>query len=687
MTKDGCMLRIGIDIGGTFTDFAIWKDEGDGYVLIDSRKAPTSRPNFAEAVTRGIEEIAQAAGVTRDDPLLVVHGTTVSTNAVIERSQPAVALITTQGIRDILGVARLRLDKPVDLFNRRVVPLVPREHIFAIRERVLADGRVDQPLDEVELLSSVRTALDRGARGVAICFLHAHRNPVHERRAVELIRAEFPGLEVMASHEVWAQQSEYERAILTLLNVYVKPLVQSYIAEIDGFLRERFPKAKLYITKSNGGVMSAEEARHLPIHTLLSGPAAGVTAAQTLGGYLGLDQILTLDMGGTSTDVSLIDRGRALITGQAEVGDFPLIMPVTNVEAMGAGGGSIIWLDGGILKVGPRSAGSKPGPACYGLGGTQPTLTDAYLLTGYLSPAGLLGGQLKLDRALAEAAFAPLAETLGMDVVALAESAIDVATSNMLARISPFLARMGVGASDLTLMIFGGAGGVHGPILADEVGIRRMVVPRVPSVFCAFGGLVSDLVHDAVRTVQGDALDADGLRAAYAELESEGRTWLDRQAHRGQVIATEQLRLADMRYAAQSFTIQIDLTEALRSGDEAATREAFHVEHERLFGHANRDAPIAIDTLRVRTSGRQAKPSGDPLPAGDTAAPAPVARRRLRFARGWVDDVPIYDWGGLQRGWSGSGPAVVQQDLATILVPPGYTVQLGLRGDLELARS
>ncbi|MGG5822727.1 hydantoinase/oxoprolinase family protein [Falsiroseomonas sp. HW251] len=679
------MLRIGIDIGGTFTDFAIWNDEGDGYVLIDSRKAPTSRPNFAEAVTRGIEEIVTAAGLTRDDPLLVVHGTTVSTNAVIERSQAPIALITTQGFRDILGVARLRLDKPVDLFNRRVVPLVPRERVFAVRERVLADGSVDTALDEAEVLAAVRTALDRGARGVAICFLHAHRNPVHEKRAIEIIRAAHPGLEIMASHEVWPQQSEYERAVLTLLNVYVKPLMQSYIAEIDGFLRDRFPNAKLYITKSNGGVMSAEEARRLPIHTLLSGPAAGVTAAQTLGGYLGLDQILTLDMGGTSTDVSLIDRGRPLITGQAEVGDFPLLMPVTSVEAMGAGGGSIIWLDGGILKVGPRSAGSKPGPACYGMGGEQPTLTDAYLLAGYLSPDGLLGGRLRLDRGLAEAAFAPLAAALAMDIVAVAESAIDVATSNMLAKISPFLARMGVGASDLTLMIFGGAGGVHGPILADEVGIRRMVVPRVPSVFCAFGGLVSDLVHDAVRTVQGDALDGDALRTAYATLDEEGRAWLRRQAHAGQILATEQLRLAEMRYAAQSFTIQIDLTEALRGG-EAAMLEAFHVEHERLFGHANREAPVAIDTLRVRTTGRQAKPSGDPLPPADIAPPTPVTRRALRFGRAWVDDVPIYDWGDLPRGWQAQGPAIVQQDLATILVPPGYAVQLGLRGDLELAR-
>jgi len=678
------MLRIGVDIGGTFTDFAIWKHEGDGYVAIGSRKTPTSRPNFATAVTQGIDGIVSLLGLSRDEPLLVVHGTTVSTNAVIERSEPPIALITTAGFRDILGIARLRLDKPVDLFNRRTVPLVPRERVFTIKERTLADGTIDIPLDETELVEAIGSACQLGATAIAICFLHAHKNDANERRALQAAKRQFPDLEIMASHEVWPEQSEYERAMLTLLNVYVKGLMGGYLSEIDDFLQRNFTEAKLYITKSNGGVMSAAEARRLPIHTLLSGPAAGVTAAQTLGRYLGFDRILTLDMGGTSTDVSLIDGGRPMITGQAEVGDFPLLMPVTAVEAMGAGGGSIIWLDGGILKVGPRSAGSRPGPACYGLGGTEPTLSDAYLLTNCLSTRGLLGGQIALDRDLAEAAFAPLAEALGMDVVMLAESAMDVATSNMLAKITPFLARLGVDATDLTLMIFGGAGGVHGPILADEIGIRRIIVPRLPSVFCAFGGLVSDLVHDAVRSVNGVALTADRLRHIYAELVSEGRAWLDRQSHDGQVRDVDHLMQADMRYAAQSFTIQVDLSPHAAGAMEAVTA-AFHAEHERLFGHATVTAPIAIDTLRVRTIGRQAKPPPIALPAGETTV-APVEFRRLRFGRYWIEDVPIFDWIGLSPGWSVTGPCIIQQDLATVLIPPAYTARVGALGDLELSR-
>lgn len=681
------LFRIGVDIGGTFTDFAIWKDEGDGYVAIGSHKAATSRPNFAEAVMTGIDDLVKQYGIDPKSPILIIHGTTVSTNAVIERSQPNVALITTQGYRDILRIARLRLDKPVDIFNRRTTPLVPRESVFDIKERLLADGSVDTPLDDDDFLRAITAAVDQGITGVGICFLHSHRNPVHEARAAELARKHFPHIEVMASHEVWPQQSEYERAMLTLLNVYVKPLMEGYLSQIDEFLVKNYPNAKLYITKSNGGMMSATEARRLPIHTLLSGPAAGVTAAQTLGSFLELDQILTFDMGGTSTDVSLIDGGRPMITGHAEVGDFPLIMPVTAVEAMGAGGGSIVWLDGNVMKVGPRSAGSKPGPACYGLGGKEPTLSDAYLITNFLSPKGLLGGQMKLDRGLAEKAFKPIADKLGMDIVTVAESAINVATSNMLAKITPFLARLGVGAADLTLMIFGGAGGVHGPILADEVGITRMIVPRIPSVFCAFGGVVSDLVHDAVRSVNGIAPDFDRIAAIYKELAADGKTWIRDQSLEGQVKSVEQSYLADMRYAAQSFTITIDVTPMFAEGNGGldAVLAAFHAEHDRLFGHENVEAPVAFDTLRVRTHGVQAKPSSMPL-AVDGRKVDPDERRKVRIDGEWVEDVPVYAWRGLTPGWSTEGPAIIQQDLATILVPAAYTASLGALGDLELVK-
>ncbi len=672
-----------MDIGGTFTDFAIWRDGGDGYAEIGAHKLPTSRPDFAAAVIAGLGEIIDRYGIGEADQVVVVHGTTVSTNAVIERSQPPIALLTTAGFRDLLTIARLRLDKPVDLFNRRPPPLVPRALTFEVTERLLADGRVDIPLDVASAVAAAGAARRQGATAIALCFLHSYRNPEHERRAAAAIRAAMPDLEVMASHEVWPQQSEYERAVVTLLNAYVKRLIGDYVGAIEVFLKARLRNAQLDITKSNGGSMTAAEAQALPVHTLLSGPAAGVTAAQTLGGYLGLERILTMDMGGTSTDVSLIDGGRPMITAQAQVGDFPLFMPVTAIEAMGAGGGSVIWLDGGVLKVGPRSAGSAPGPACYGQGGTEPTLTDAYLVCGYLSERGLLGGRLPLRRALAEAALRPLADAMGMDVGAAADSAIAVATSNMLARLLPFLARLGVGPTDLTLMLYGGAGGLHGPILAEEIGIRRIVVPRLPSVFCAFGCLVADLVHDAVRSVHGEVLDAAGLRSVVAELSEIGRGWLERQSRPGQLLGVEQLVFAEMRYAAQSFTIPVDITAVVaEQGDIAA---AFHRAHRALFGHANPAGAVALDEVRLRTIGRQARPAARPEPEVPSRA-EPMERRDLRIGGVAIAGVPVFARAGLPVGWHCAGPAIIEQDIATVLVLPGHTARVGAFGDLELTR-
>lgn len=681
------MLRIGVDIGGTFTDFAIWRDETDGYRQIDGVKLPSSRPEYACAVIEGLDRLIERHNVQSDDPVLVVHGTTVGTNAIIERSEPPVALITTQGYRDILNIARLRLDKPVDLFNRRATPLVPRAMVFEVTERVRADGSVDMPLDPESVVAAITQAQAQNAAAIGVCLLHSYRNPVHEARVLEIARASCPDLDVMASHEVWPQQSEYERAVLTLLNVYVKRLMAGYIGQIEGFLRHRLPHARLLVTKSNGGVMSGGEACRLPVHTLLSGPAAGVTAARTLAEWAGTTAVLTMDMGGTSTDVSLVQVGRPTLTAQAEVGDFPLFLPVTAIEAMGAGGGSIAWLDGRVLKVGPRSAGSKPGPACYGAGGTAPTLTDAYLLCNYLSPRGLLGGRLPLSSDLAERAMAPIAEAGDTDAVAAAESCIAVATSNMLAKVLPFLARAGMGPADLTLMIFGGAGGIHGPLLAEEVGIRSILVPRLSSVFCAFGCLAADLVHDAVRSVTGMDASAEMMDRVFADLAQGGRDWITRQAVLGQVSQIDALFLAEMRYAAQSFTIPVDLTDALRRGTGmAGFTAAFHAEHEKLFGYASPGTPVAVNELMVRTFGRQPKPVAAADVDSEPRPVTPASRRNLRFQGRWWTDCPIFDRMDLYAGWTQAGPAVIEQDLATVLVPPGFSGVISALGDIALTR-
>ncbi len=675
------MLRIGVDIGGTFTDFAIWRSEADGYAQIGSLKLPSTRPDYAGAVIAGIEQIAADHGIAPEDEVLVVHGTTVSTNAVIERSQPPVGLITTNGFRDILEIARLRLDKPVDLFNRRPPPLVARRHVYDVPERLLSDGSVALALDEEAVIIAAGRAVADGLRGIAICFLHSWRNPVHEARAALLIRERFPELDVVASHEVWPQQSEYERAMLALLNLYVKRLMAGYLNEISQFLSQRLPRARLLVTKSNGGAMSAAEAAALPVHTLLSGPAAGVTAAGELARMADARKVLTMDMGGTSTDVALVQADRTTTTGQAEVGDFPLLLPVTAVEALGAGGGSLIWLDAGVLKVGPKSAGSVPGPACYDKGGTVPTLTDAYLLCGFLPPAGLLGGRHPLSSKRAREAFEGIAEKTGDSVERIADAAIAIATSTMQARILPFLARLGVEPSDLTLMIYGGAGGLHGPLLARELGIRRILVPRIPSVFCAYGCLVADLVHDGVQSVRGRPSDGATLRDGFADLARQGAEWIEAQGSR----VTRALHIADMRYAAQAFTIPVDLTEMIGADvNLVSVVEAFHNEHQRLFDHSDRGAAIAIDDLRTRSFGARPKPHAEPIVAGASVAVAPIGRRSFRLAGAVVADAPVFARAGIPPGWTTSGPAIIEQDVATILVPPGFAIEAGALGDLWL---
>jgi N-methylhydantoinase A len=670
-------LRIGIDIGGTFTDFAIWDGDAAGYTSVRPMKVPSTPPDFAEAVKIGLTSLLDAGTIRRDQPMLIVHGTTVSTNAVIERSGPKLALLVTEGFPDILDVARLRVDRPVDLFHRRPPALTPRQLVFEVPERMRADGQVDRALDPAAAVVAARRAVAAGAATIALCFLHAYRNPAHEQQAAVAIRAALGDIDLVLSHEVWPQQSEYERASAALLNAYARRAMSGYLAELEAWLTEHLPMARLLVTKSNGGVMSAAEATRMPIHTLLSGPAAGVTAAAALGAMLGEPNLLTMDMGGTSTDISMIRDGEVMTSHDGRVGDFPIMMPVTAIEAIGAGGGSIAWLDGGVLKVGPRSAGAAPGPACYGRGGTQATVSDAYLLCGYLAEDAPLAGGLRLRRDLAEAAMQPLVEALSRDVTAAAEAVVAVATANMLANALPFIARLGVSPAELTLMIFGGAGAIHGPLLADEIGIGRVVIPRLAAVFCGFGGLVSDLLYDVVRNVHGVVLDDAALAAIFRDLRAAGAAWLIEQAAEAAPVFEP---YADVRYAGQSFDVSTRLGEV---SDLAAIAEAFHAEHRRRFGHANPGADIEIIAVRLRVRGVLPRPAAVPVPA--SAGIPRVRRRRLRCNGTW-HEAQLFAWNELPIGWQAKGPAVIEQETATVVVPPAFRVRVGEFGDLILMR-
>jgi N-methylhydantoinase A len=432
--------------------------------------------------------------------------------------------------------------------------------------------------------------------------------------------------------------------------------------------------------------MAAAEARHFPVHTLLSGPASGVTAAQYLGHAIGERNILTMDMGGTSTDISLVHDGQALTSTAAEVGDFPVVMPVTGIEAIGAGGGSIAAMDGGVLRVGPRSAGSSPGPACFGRGGTAPTLTDAYLLAGYL-PDALLGGAMQLDRHAAERAMTPIAQALRTDSLTAAEMCITVASSNMVAGVLPYLARQGIDPEELTLLVYGGAGAIQGPLLAAEIGVQRILVPPAPSVFCALGGLVSELSHDALETVQGLPVDAASIRQKFGALREHAAAWLARQAPPDLLVDTTFECWAEMRYVGQSFQVDVRMPDvAIEKGDLTAMWDAFHVEHERLYSHADRAAPVEFVNLRIRARGAMSVP--EPISPEQSRVGDPVKGvRAMRFQDQLFPNARVYERARLSLDEVVPGPAVIEQPDATIVVPPDFAARVGAYGTLLITRS
>lgn len=679
------MLRIGIDIGGTFTDVIGWHETGSGPGITASLKVPSTPPDFATGFRNGLESLLERLHPAAGEPIMVVHGTTVATNTVIERSGARVALLVTEGFKDILELARLKLRESMNFNARRVRPLVPRDLVLEVPERLHPDGSVRVPVDLAAAVAAAGQARARGVTALAVAFLHAFRNPAHERAVRDAIQAAYPDLDVTISSDVWPKVGEYERATLAVLNAFVSGKMSGYLGEVQEYLAARLPQARLYITRSNGGAMAAAEARRFPVHTLLSGPAAGVTAAQHLGRLLAEPAFLTMDMGGTSTDLSLIRDGHLTLAEDAEVGEFPLAMPVTGIEAIGAGGGSIIAFDETVLKVGPQSAGARPGPACFGKGGTLPTVTDAYVVCGYVDPDNFLGGKIRLDAAAAEAALRNLGGPLAADPASLAESAVAVATSNMVTSVLPYLARHGVDAENLTLVLFGGAGSVQGPLLAREVGINRVLIPNTPSVFCAYGGLVTELMEDFTRAAQGLNVDGAILSKSFADMTVDARAWLAAQTPGGAVGAEALEHWVEARYRGQTFNIAIQLpAEVIHAGDMDALRAAYLSEYERLYAHVDQQAPIEVVEMRLRIRGSLPAP-GAFAPPEATAPPTPRSHRCARFD-GAAVQVSVWNRRDLPAGHQLPGPCIVEQDDTTILVPPDFSLAVLPSGELILTR-
>lgn len=678
------IVRIGVDVGGTFTDFSGWRSDDDGGIT--ALKVPSTPPDFFTGFKAGFEDMLNALSVSANDQVIVMHGTTITTNTVIERTAAPIALLVTAGFRDVLQLQRLRLRNPVNLFSKRAEPIVPRNLVFEVPERLDEAGNVLMPVDRGAVEAAVNQISRLGIRNVAVVLLHSFTNPAHEIEVRNIANALAPEIDVSISSEVQPIVGEYERAVNTTLNAYVKPRMGEYLTRLEEYLAHRAENAQLFMTRSNGGAQGPNEARQYPITTLLSGPASAVTAALSQVNDARYPTILSFDMGGTSVDVSLIQDGKATATSKALVGDFSVTLPVTEIRAIGAGGGSIVKLDGPVLRVGPQSAGAYPGPAAFGLGGTQPTLMDAYAICGYLNPLRFLGGRMQIDLDLAHSAFNTLASQLRVSTAVAADASISVATSSMVSDVLPFLAAHGSDPQVLTLVASGGNGGIHGPLLAYELGVRNILIPARPSVFSAQGGLLAALTHDFTQVVHGSQVTGEEVASSFLQLREAAAAWLEEQVQLKYVEATEYEAWAEMRYRGQSFQvpIRLDFSKADSPPRLLEFQQQFHSEHERLYAHSNPELPVELVSMRVRVIGTLTAPTVS-IRAQQPASWQQIATRSMVISGPHHQEVPVYSNPGAPSVDKVFGPCLIEEDDSTIFVPSNYSAYSLASGAIELA--
>ena len=678
--------RLAVDTGGTFTDLCVVDLHQGGLAVA---KVPSTPSNPALAVIEGIEKLVAEGKITADAIQFLLHGTTVATNALLEHKGARTALITTDGFEDILEIGRQNRPDLYDFWARRPAPIVPRHLCYGVPERVLYTGEVSAPLDTTEAERIIRDIKQKGIRSIAVSLLHSYANPVHERQLLDLIERLYPEVYVTLSSEVLPEFREYERTSTICINSFVMPKVNNYMAFLEDRLREIGVASELYIMQSNGGVITAGMAREMSARTVLSGPAGGVLTGVLLSQATEHRNIITIDIGGTSSDISLIENGRPRLTTESQIGGHPIKLPMIDINTIGAGGGSIAWIDsGGALRVGPHSAAADPGPVCYGRGGTQPTATDANAILGRINPSYLLGGEMEMHledafRAVEE----KIARPLGMDVQRAAEGIIAVMNANMVRGIRRVSVEKGYDPREFTLVPFGGAGPLHGVELAQALNMLKIVVPPHPGIASAFGMLSADVRHDYVQThiTTIDRADAGAMQSIFESLEREGGTQLRQEGFEGASIQLE--RYADIRYARQAYELRVSMAGGRLSRDrlhEAA--EAFHREHERTYGHARRDEQVEFVNLRVVAWGRLPEASLDAGAGAEGTLPDPTSRRDVVFSDGKPRDTPVYQREELPAARVVEGPAVFEQLDSTILVFPGYQAVSDPYGNLLITQ-
>ena len=677
------MLSIGIDIGGTFTDL-VAIDAAGRTVFAKSISTPQDQ---SIGVMAGLEELARRLDLSCAEMLSrtqrLVHGTTVATNALLERKGASVALLTTEGHRDVLEMREGLKGNRYDLRTPPPEPLVPRELRFGVRERLKPSGEVVVPLDPASLDEAIAAIKQSGVSSAAICFLHAYRNPAHEIAVEERLARELPGLSVSRSSDVLPQIKEYERVATTVVNAYVRPIVRHYLERLEARLKEAGFDGSLFIILSHGGMAPVEEAARLAAATVLSGPAGGMSGCRRCAAMLGIPDLVAFDMGGTSTDISLIADGAATLSADGGLAGQRIALRSLDISSIAAGGGSIASVDsGGIFHVGPESAGAMPGPACYGQGGFEATVTDANVVLGYLDASAFMGGKRPLDTMAAEAVIDRLAASLGITRIEAAAGIFRLVNLKMADGIRLMTLRRGVDPRRFALLSFGGAAGVHATEVARELELSRIIVPTTASVLSAWGMLTSDLRYEVSRThfETGARSTASDVRGIFAELESRAverlRSWFDGP------IAVE--RSAEMRYGEQIFEIDVALdgVDLNLPALIAEIEDRFHRRHEELYTYASRDQEVVFVNARVAAIGAVSAGRAEEQGAASTAPCKPRSRRKAFFGD-WLD-VPVYALDDLKPGQSLQGPGIIEAETTTVAINAGDRLEVNRFGWLDI---
>ena len=677
------MYRIGIDVGGTFTDVTLLNSETGRYYTY---KLSSTLQDQSLAIANGTKETLELYGVPVSEIEYFGHGTTVATNMIIERKGAKTALITTKGFRDLLEIGRQTRPSLYNIMEDKPETLVKRSLRKEISERVTAKGDILRDIDRDEVRAVLKELKEQGVESIAVCFLFSFLNSRNEKIVEDCIKEVWPEAYYSVSSTILPEFREFERLSTTVINSYLGPRMKMYIHNLRQRIKEVGVTVEPYITQSNGGVMSISSTIQTPVQTALSGPSAGVMGAVYIAEAAGFKDIITYDMGGTSTDVSLVKDGIAEYTTKRKVCGLPSGVPMIDVHAVGAGGGSIAQIDNaGALKVGPESAGANPGPAAYGLGNENPVVTDANLVLGRINPHYVLGGRLKIDAELSKKAVkAKIADPMGIGTEEAALGIVKVVNSNMARAIRVITVEKGHNPSDFTLVAYGGAGPLHAVHLAQEMGIRTVLIPPAPGALCALGLLTADIKKSYVRTAIAsyDEMTPEQINAVMSSLRDEGSAWLDSEK-----VPSERRKfhgIAEMRYVGQNYELQVEIpTENITASDIEKMKQDFFVAHEKNYGYYNPNAPVQFVNFRCEATGIVKKPNLAELETTlDDPSKAEIGRRVVHFEESGAVDCPVYDRAKFGRAERVNGPCIIEQMDSTTVVPPNTWFSIDKFGNL-----